>query len=362
MESGTLSILSLAAGAGLALSLSLALSPLLGQIARRLGWVDEPSSRRIHREAMPNLGGLAIFIAFFGGMSLVGYPWPAGPSLPLAALLLLVAGLVDDRWPLPAWVKLLAQVAASAWVVAAGVRIEFLTHPLGGMIALQGWAGPVTIFWLVLLANMINLVDGLDGLAAGVASIASVPLFILAVQRGEFWSAAAAAMLLASLLGFLRYNFHPAGIFMGDAGAQFVGWMLGIITVEGALKGAATLAISVPLMALGLPLFDTCFAILRRLRRGVPIYQADRAHLHHGLLAAGVEPRRAVVILYVVSGLLGLSSLWLATMKPWATLLVLGVVGLLLAAVARRLGVLGPEGPHPAWPSTHQSGHGPSAS
>ncbi|BAS28924.1 MraY family glycosyltransferase [Limnochorda pilosa] len=361
MDPGSLSAWSLGTGAILALSLSLALSPLLAPLARRLGWMDEPSPRRIHGHAMPKLGGLAIFGAFFAGMGLVGLPWPGGASLPLAALLLLAAGLVDDRVQLPAWAKLLAQVAASLWVVAAGVRIEFLTHPLGGMIALHGWSWPVTVFWLVLLANMINLVDGLDGLAAGVASIATVPLLILALQRGEVWSAAAAAVLLASLLGFLRYNFHPAGIFMGDAGAQFVGWMLGIITVEGALKGAATLAISVPLMALGLPLFDTCFAILRRLRRGVPIYQADLGHIHHGLLAAGVEPRRAVGILYVVSGLLGLSSLWLATLKPWAGLVVLGGVGLLLASVARRLGVLGGGPPPLRLEGPHHRGHGPAA-
>lgn len=340
-----------------ALATSLALSPVLARLARRLGWVERPSSRRIHREPTPNLGGVAIFVAFFGGMTLTGLPWPGGPALPLAALVLLFAGLVDDRYPLPAWAKLLAQAAVSLWVALAGVRIEFVTHPLGGMIALRGWAVPVTVFWLVLMANMINLIDGLDGLAAGVASIATVPLLILALQRGQAWPAAAAAVLLASLLGFLRHNFPPARIFMGDAGAQFTGWMLGVITAEGALKGAATLAIAVPLMALGLPLFDTCFAVLRRWRRGDPFYKGDLGHIHHRLLALGLTPRRVVVILYVISGLLAVASLGLAFLKPWAALLALAGAGMVLAGLARPLGVLGG-----SQPRSHPGGHGPAAS
>lgn len=344
-----------------ALGISLTLSPVLARLACRVGWVELPSPRRIHRQATPTLGGVAIFAAFFTGMSLTGLPWPGGWVLPLAALVLLVEGLVDDRVQLPAWAKLAAQVAVSTWVALAGVRIEFLTHPLGGMVALGGWALPVTVFWLVLMANMINLIDGLDGLAAGVASIAAVPLLILALQRGQVWPAAAAAVLLASLLGFLRHNFPPARIFMGDAGAQFTGWMLGIITAEGALKGAATLAIAVPLMALGLPLYDTCFAVLRRWRRGDPFYKADLGHIHHGLLAKGLAPRSVVIILYVVSGLLSLASLGLASLKPWAALMMLAVVGLLLAAFARPLGVLG-ETSSRSRRATHHGGHGPAAS
>lgn len=355
------SLLVLGAALAVALGISLTLSPLLARLARRLGWVERPSARRIHREATPTLGGVAIFLAFFAGMSLTGLPWPGGWALPLASLALLAAGLADDRFQLPAWAKLAAQVAVSAWVALAGVRIEFVTHPLGGMIALGPWALPITVFWLVLMANMINLIDGLDGLAAGVASIAALPLLILALQRGQVWPAAAAAVLLVSLLGFLRHNFPPARIFMGDAGAQFTGWMLGIITAEGALKGAATLALAVPLMALGLPLYDTCFAILRRWRRGDPFYKADLGHIHHGLLAKGLAPRRVVVILYVVSGLLSLASLGLASLKPWAALAVLGAVGLLLAAFARPLGVLGGT-QHRTRRVTRSGGHGPAAS
>jgi UDP-GlcNAc:undecaprenyl-phosphate/decaprenyl-phosphate GlcNAc-1-phosphate transferase len=231
--------------------------------------------------------------------------WPtllAGFGVFLGGTLLSLVGAWDDLKDLSAGKQMLAQIVCALIVIPFGVRIEFLTDPFhpGHMIYLGAWAYPVTLVWIVAVTNAINWIDGMDGLAAGVCAIAAMALALMAVQSSQPALALLAAALCGSLLGFLRYNFNPAKIFMGG-GALFVGFTLAAISAVGAFKVAATMAILVPILILGVPIFDTAFVIARRFMQGKPIYQADKSHLHHRLLARGFTQRQTVLILYMVS-------------------------------------------------------------
>ena len=227
-------------------------------------------------------GGLVIIFAFWVAIWLTGARHPALPGLVIGSLIIGATGWIDDRWDLRPRAKLLGQILAALAVVANGTIIHFATNPFGGMIYL-GWLGaPLTVLWIVAVINMFNFIDGLDGLAAGVAVIACLPLFSVAYELGYGFVALLLLALAGSTLGFLWYNFNPASLFMGDTGAMFLGYMLGALSVEGTLKGAATVALAVPVLILGLPVIDTVSPV-RRFRNGVPVYQADRGHLHHRL-------------------------------------------------------------------------------
>ncbi|PZN06464.1 MAG: undecaprenyl-phosphate alpha-N-acetylglucosaminyl 1-phosphate transferase, partial [Bacillota bacterium] len=243
--------------------------------------------------------------------------------------------------------KFLGQLAAAVILVAFGTRIDFVTNPLGGMIYVGWWGIPLTILWIVALTNSLNFIDGLDGLAAGIAAIACIPLLVIAQQRDATAVVLLTACLLGASLGFLPFNFNPARVFMGDTGAMFLGYMLAAIAVEGALKGATAIALSIPLLTLGLPVFDTACAVIRRGRHGRPIYQADAGHVHHRLLQLGLSHRQAVLVLYGVSGLLGAGALVLWRVPAGAATVGLIVVGGLLALWARRLRIFDDQ---PAFP------------
>jgi len=289
------------AGSGL---LVLALTPLVRRLAVRTGAMDQPGERRVHVVATPRLGGVAIVLAFIVTLMLTGQGVGIGQPLEgviAGGLLIAGVGVVDDIIELPAFVKLLGQITAAAVAVSWGARITWLTDPLGGMLHM-GWLSiPLSILWIVAVVNVINIVDGLDGLAAGVSSIAAMTLFVVAAERGAVGVALLSALLAGSTIGFLRYNFHPASIFMGDTGSMFLGYMLATISVVGTLKEATTVAIAVPVIALGLPIFDTGFAILRRTLSGAKLSSADRGHLHHRMLGLGLTQRQVAVIMYVVT-------------------------------------------------------------
>lgn len=325
----------------LAFSLSLALTPLARRLALRLGVLDLPKARGVHGSPQPLLGGLAIYLALSLAL-LAFYPREEAWGVVLAGGLAFLLGLWDDLRSLrPAW-KLLGQAAVALVLYLVGVRISYVTHPFGGgMLYLGVLSLPLTVFWTVALMNAINLMDGLDGLAAGVSGIAGATLLFLAAQQGQpelavFLSAA----LVGSLLGFLPYNFHPARIFMGDAGALTVGLFLAAVTVEGSLKSPAALALAVPALALGLPLFDTSLAIVRRLLAGQPVGQADREHLHHRLLEAGLSHREAVVILYLASAWLGVGAVAVSRIQSWFAFPVLFLALISLGFLAWKLGLL----------------------
>jgi UDP-GlcNAc:undecaprenyl-phosphate GlcNAc-1-phosphate transferase len=259
----------------------------------------------------------------------------------VAGGILLAVGIVDDFRPLSPKMKLLGQVvSALVFVLGYGVRIEFVTNPFGGMILLRNMSSVFTVIWIVAFANVINLIDGIDGLAAGVASIAATSLLFVAMQQGQGAVVALTAALAGSALGFLRYNFNPAKIFMGDAGAMFLGFALAAVSIEGTLKSAAAVAVVVPVMALGLPIFDTCFAIVRRVSNGHSIGQADRGHLHHRLLDMGFSQRQACFVMYALSAFLGLAAVMMSVVRARDAVFIVGFAGIVVLALAHRAGVL----------------------
>ncbi len=332
----------------IALGVALFLTPVVISFARRTGALDAPDARKVHVRPIPRIGGIGIYAAFMVSVLVQMSISDLSPELMtslwglLAGGTIIVAiGIIDDYRDLPAKVKLLGQIfAACVLVIGFDVRIDVITDPLGDFIYLEYFAIPATIFWVVGLTNTVNLIDGLDGLAAGVSSIAAVTIFLVAMEEGIPFVAMITAALAGSAIGFLYYNFNPARIFMGDTGSMFLGFMLAGISVIGAVKSAATIALIVPILALGLPILDTTFAIVRRARNHRPIFKPDKGHLHHRLLAHGFTQKQAVLLMYVVSALFGLCALALTAVSTQAALLIILIVAAAVFIGARKLGIL----------------------
>ena len=308
----------------IALLVSFAATPLMIRLAKHMGAIDVPKDgRRVHKVPTPRLGGLAIFLGFLAGLLYLYEIDSRMVGVLTGAAIIVTLGFFDDIKPLPAKFKFLVQIIAAVIVIRSGVRIDHVSNPLHFMfpdneyIIFGNWSYPLTLLWIVGVTNAINLVDGLDGLAAGISIISAVTLFVAAQTTGQVFAAFLASILAASTLGFLPYNFNPAKIFMGDTGALFLGYMLSVISVMGVLKGAAALSILVPIFAIGLPIYDTLFAMIRRASNGKSMMEADKGHLHHKLLDAGMSQRQAVITLYSISAVLGFSAVVLveATLK-----------------------------------------------
>jgi UDP-GlcNAc:undecaprenyl-phosphate/decaprenyl-phosphate GlcNAc-1-phosphate transferase len=286
-------------GFGLALVLVLLLTPAAGGMARLIGAVDAPERRRIHRLPIPRLGGLALFL---------GILVPALAFLPieqemrgllLGAAVATIVGALDDARGLLWWQKLGGMLVAAIIPVAFGIWVDRFTFPFLGVHELPAWIGmPATVLWIVLLMNMVNFLDGMDGLAAGVCAISGTTFAVIALSLGKPDAAVLAAIVAGACFGFLRHNFYPARIFMGDSGALLLGFVLATVAVQGLLKTAATVALFFPLFVLAVPILDTTFVVLRRLKHGQPIYTPDQAHLHHRFLRRGFSQRRATLIMY----------------------------------------------------------------
>ena len=339
----------------IALIVSLATMPLIILLAKKTGAMDAPNARKVHKKPIPRIGGLGIYAGFLAAMVFVAANYTMDPEmvhetfgLVVSGSLIVALGLVDDYKNLPAKLKLLGQICAAAVLVFAfDVRIDFVTNPFGEYFYLDNLpiphiAVPITMFWLVGLTNTVNLIDGLDGLAAGVASIASFTILLVALEQNFILVAVLTAALAGAAVGFLKYNFHPAQIFMGDTGSMFLGFMLAGISVTGAVKSVATIALIVPIFALGLPILDTTFAIVRRLRGGVPIFKPDKGHLHHRLLSVGFTQKQAVLLMYVISALFGLSAIALTAVSSQIAVLILLVVIAAIIYGVRKLGIARP--------------------
>lgn len=323
----------------LAVLMTFIVTPPVRRLAIRMRLLDYPGQRRVHRTPRPLGGGLALYISFWLALVLSGHWTSHLWGLLISSTIILVTGLVDDRRALRPGIKLAWQVVASLILVASGTRIEFVTNPLGGMVHLAFWSVPVTLLWLVTITNIVNLIDGLDGLAAGVVAIACAPMVGVALMMDQPFAALLAVVLAGSILGFLPYNFNPARIFMGDAGALFLGFVLGAISIEGALKGPTVIAIGVSVLALGLPILDTAFAILRRLRAGRPFYQADQGHVHHRLLARGYTQRQAVMLLYAVSALMSTVAILLLDLTAGQAFALISIVVLTVIGIGSHFGL-----------------------
>jgi UDP-GlcNAc:undecaprenyl-phosphate GlcNAc-1-phosphate transferase len=247
------------------------------------------------------------------------------------ASLMFLLGVADDLKSLSAKFKFVCQILIALFAFWMGVKITVLSNPFGGMFLVPEWLSAVfTVFWLVGITNTINLIDGLDGLAAGVSTIAGVTLSIIALKTNQVFSAVIILSLVGGTIGFLRYNFNPAKIFMGDSGSLFLGFTLAAISISGVLKLAATVTILLPLLILGFPIIDTTFAIIRRAVNGKPIFQPDKGHLHHRLLGFGLSHRRVVVIIYCFSSLLAGIALYLFGAESALSMIIVSIIMLCL--------------------------------
>jgi len=306
----------------IAAAVTLLLTPPARALGLKYGIVAHPGGRSVHAGDVARTGGIAIFggllaallaqvlgeryLGWGGGLLGDGQSM-VGVFASLASIF--VVGLIDDIYSLKAGPKFLGQTLAALVAVLAGLRIEFIGNPFGGGLVQLGLVGiPVTVLYFVAFANIINLVDGLDGLAAGVTAIAGTSLLVLAAQGSFLEAAALAAALVGACLGFLRYNFYPASIFMGDCGSNLLGFVLAAISLLGVMKSVAAIALIVPLIIVGVPIFDTLSAIVRRVRHGRPIQEADRGHIHHRLLGRGFDQRQTVLIIYLWSAALAVGA------------------------------------------------------
>jgi UDP-GlcNAc:undecaprenyl-phosphate GlcNAc-1-phosphate transferase len=323
-----------------ALVISYILTPFVKKLAWKAGAVDIPKDeRRVHTKPIPRIGGLAIYIAFIVTVLITMPVTDNIKGVIIGGTLITILGVLDDIYNLPAKIKLLGQVAAAGILVYFGIKVEWVTNPLGDMVYLGKLSIPITIFWIVGVTNTLNFIDGLDGLAAGIASIASFTLMLVALNEGLGPVVILTAALAGGAVGFLPFNFNPAKIFMGDTGAMFLGYVLAAISVMGAIKSATAIALAVPILALGLPIFDTAFAILRRAINGYPVMKADKDHLHHRLLAIGLTQRQTVLIMYSISAALGMSAIALSEMGLLQAGFILIVLITLLVIAGRQWGI-----------------------
>jgi len=328
---------------------ALVVTPVVIRLTRAMKVLDSPGVRRVHKSPVPRLGGLAIATAMLG-MTLcvllldnaIGDAFRSRQTqliaLVAAGLFMLAVGLIDDVRGLRARTKLLAQLAAAAAVCSFGIRIDSIA--VGGLFTLHfGWlAWPITIFWIMGVINAVNLIDGLDGLAAGISAIACGVVAIFAVYSGQPLMAVLMLAMLGSLTGFLFYNFNPARVFMGDGGTHFLGFVLGAGSVMSASKSSTLVGLALPAIALGLPIFDTLFAILRRFLERRSIFAADRNHIHHRLLEMGLHQRHAVVIMYGATLIAAALGLFMLITRDAGTMVVFACVLLLLVLMFRAVG------------------------
>ena len=329
-------ILAVAALAG-----ALIATPLVRRLAARAGAFDHPGPRRIHREPIPTLGGLALVgVVLSVAWAARLLPGPAQAlemrplvGLTLAAVPLLVLGVLDDLRGSSPWAKLAVQALSALVLCAFGYGIHAITNPFGPPIESGALNLPLTVAWVVVVINGINLIDGLDGLAAGVVLIGSATLWWVGRTHSNFYVMFISSCMIGASLGFLRYNFPPARIFMGDTGSQFLGLVLAAISLLENRKGTTTVTLLFPLVALALPIADGLLAFLRRLVRGRPIFRADSAHIHHRLLRLGLSQRSAVLILWFLCAYFGVMAVVLAALPgTYATVLAIVLAAGLLFA------------------------------
>jgi UDP-GlcNAc:undecaprenyl-phosphate GlcNAc-1-phosphate transferase len=287
-------------GALVALVVVVLLTPAVGGMARMLGAVDAPGGRRLNRSPVPRLGGVALFLGIFVPALAFLHLDHQTRGLLLGAAVAVTIGAIDDFRGLRWFEKLGGQVFAAAIAVGFGIWVDRFTFPVVGIHTLPSWVGmPLTVIWIVAIMNMMNFLDGLDGLAAGVAAIAGGTFAVIALSLGKPDAAVLSAIVLGACLGFLRHNFYPARIFMGDSGALLLGFVLATVAVQGLLKTAATVALFFPLLVLAVPIADTTFVVARRLKHGQPVFAGDQAHLHHRFLRRGFSQPQAAMTIWV---------------------------------------------------------------
>ena len=324
-----------------AFAVSFLMCPLVKSFAYKIGAIDVPKdNRRMHKKPVPRLGGLAIFLGFIVSMLLFVKVDHQLQGILLGASIIVVLGVVDDMSPLRAYFKFCVQIFAALVAVFHGVVVQTLSNP--NVFAESpywdlGWLSiPITVLWIVGITNAVNLIDGLDGLACGVSTISAISMLVIALLVSESDVALVMAALVGACLGFMPYNKNPAKMFMGDTGSTFLGYILATISIQGLFKYYAIVSFAVPFLVLGLPIFDTAFAIVRRVARGQSPMTPDRGHIHHRMMDMGLNQKQTVAALYVVSSLLGLSAVVLTTsgeLKAMTLLIALAAVAYVASRV-----------------------------
>lgn len=334
------------------LSLSLFLTPVVRRVAQRFGWLDVPEdNRRVHAVPIPRLGGVAIFLSVITCLSVLPFldnlvtqslreNYRSIIAVLVSSSLVFLFGVYDDLVGTKAKWKFLAQGIAGVVLYSLGGRIEAVTIPFAGSVEIPAILSLIfTLIWVIGISNAFNLIDGLDGLAAGAGLFASLVMLTVSFMLGNPYVTAISLVMSGALIGFLRYNFNPASIFLGDSGSLFIGFTLAALSLTGAQKASTAVAVAIPLMAFGLPVIDTGFSIVRRLIGGKPLFEGDREHIHHKLLERGWSQRRVAFVLYGVCALFGLTAL-LFTSDGGAgrlTGLILLIVGVAIVLIAGRL-------------------------
>ena len=324
-----------------AMVVALITTPVVKSLAFRVGAVDVPKdNRRMHNHPIPRMGGLAIFFGFLLSVLIYVEITPQLAGMLLGGVIIVVLGIFDDIYALGPRFKLAVQIAAALVAVPSGNVIEVLSNPNIFSSHLWwelGWLSyPVTAIWIVAITNAVNLIDGLDGLACGVSTISSLTMLVISLAVADGPVAVVMAALAGGCIGFLPYNLNPAKIFMGDTGSTFLGFILAVMSIQGLFKFYTIISFAVPFLMLGLPIFDTCFAFIRRIANGQSPMHPDRSHVHHRLIDMGFNQKQAVAVLYIISAILGLCAVVLTTsgeLKAMLLLLALCAAG----AVSARL-------------------------
>ncbi|GAB3789554.1 glycosyltransferase family 4 protein [Virgibacillus kimchii] len=310
------------------------------KLSIKWGAVDFPNHRKIHTKVTPRLGGLAIFAG-----SLIGllYLFPSHPNLPeiiLGSIVILITGALDDRYGLRPGVKLTGQIIAASFLISDGLIIDRLTLPFFGTVELGFMSVLITLLWVVGITNAINLIDGLDGLATGVTTIALISIFIMALIDAQVIAAYLSIVLIGANLGFLYHNFYPAKIYMGDAGSNFLGYMIAVVSMLGLFKNIALFGFIIPVIVLAVPIFDTLFTMIRRASNKENIMTADNKHIHYQLLRLGYSHRKTVLILYVVSALFGTMAILFSNASMMTSIVITFFVLVLLHIFAEIMGLV----------------------
>lgn len=303
--------------------MSLIITPLIIKMSIKIKATDKPNHRKVHKDPIPTLGGLSIFLSFLVGLAILQPTSPYHLTIICGALIIIAFGCIDDLYELSPKVKFAGQIAAALLVVfLGGLQVEFVNLPFGGQVEFGFLSSIVTLLWIVGITNAINFIDGLDGLAGGVSAIALATIAVMAMIMGNVYVATMALILFFSTLGFLRYNFYPAKIFMGDTGALFLGYMIAVLALLG-FKNVTIISFIIPVFILGVPISDTLLAMVRRVINNRPISSPDSSHLHHRLLKLGLTHKQTVLIIYMLSGMFSIAAILFSMTTVWGSVAIL---------------------------------------
>lgn len=321
---------------------SILVTPLVKKLAFKIGATDKPNQRKVHQRIMPRLGGLAIYISFLIGFLILQPESPYKYPILIGSFIIIITGVLDDMFEISAKWKMFGQLLAAGILIFNGVDVEIVNLPFIGQIDLGIMTIPLTLIWIVGVTNAINLIDGLDGLAAGVSAIALITISGMAIIKGDVFVMMLGIIVIASTLGFLLYNFHPAKIFMGDTGALFLGYMIAVLSLLG-FKNITFISFIVPIIILGVPISDTFFAIIRRIVNKQPLSAPDKSHLHHCLLRLGYGHKKTVLIIYAMSALFGIVAIVFSQVTVWVSFFILILLMIFIELIVEKIGLVGKE-------------------